>query len=52
MHGLYFAGQINGTAQSGSLELEIADLSRDRDLLMLARLDARDLLAREMSVPT
>lgn len=45
-------GQINGTAQSGALELGLADLSRDRDLLMLARLDARDLLAREMSVPT
>ena len=44
-------GQINGTAQSGALELGLADLSRDRDLLMLARLDARDLLAREMSVP-
>ena len=45
-------GQINGTAQSGALELGLADLSRDRDLLMLARLDARNLLAREMSVPT
>lgn len=37
-------GQINGTAQSGALELGLADLSRDRDLLMLARLDARDEL--------
>jgi ATP-dependent DNA helicase RecG len=45
-------GQINGTAQSGALELGLADLSRDRDLLMLARLDARDLLAQEMTVPT
>ena len=44
-------GQINGTAQSGALELGLADLSRDRDLLMLARLDARDLLAQEMTVP-
>ena len=35
-------GQINGTAQSGALELGLADLSRDRDLLMLARLDARN----------
>ena len=42
-------GQINGTAQSGALELGLADLSRDRDLLMLARLDARDLLAREIT---
>ena len=41
-------GQINGTAQSGALELEIADLSRDRDLLMLARLDARDEIEREV----
>lgn len=43
-------GQINGTAQSGSLELEIADLSRDRDLLMLARLDARDSIEKELFV--
>ncbi|MBO4546915.1 MAG: ATP-dependent DNA helicase RecG [Treponema sp.] len=38
-------GQITGTAQSGALELGLADLSRDRDLLMLARLDAREELA-------
>lgn len=41
-------GQINGTAQSGALELGIADLARDRDLLMLARLDARDEIEREV----
>ena len=41
-------GQINGTAQSGALELGIADLARDRDLLMLARLDARDEIEREI----
>ncbi len=35
-------GQITGIAQSGALELGLADLSRDRDLLMLARLDARN----------
>ncbi len=42
-------GQINGTAQSGALELEIADLSRDRDLLMLARLDARNEIQKGLS---
>ena len=41
-------GQITGTAQSGALELGIADLARDRDLLMLARLDARDEIEREV----
>ena len=41
-------GQINGTAQSGALELGIADLARDRDLLMLARLDARDSIEKEL----
>jgi ATP-dependent DNA helicase RecG len=42
-------GQINGTAQSGALELGIADLARDRDLLMLARLDARDEIEKRLS---
>ncbi len=41
-------GQITGTAQSGVLELGLADLGRDRDLLMLARLDARDEIEREV----
>ncbi len=41
-------GQITGTAQSGALELGIADLARDRDLLMLARLDARDCIEKEL----
>lgn len=41
-------GQINGTAQSGALELGIADLARDRDLLMLARLDARASIEQEL----
>ena len=43
-------GQINGTAQSGALELGLADLSRDRDLLMLARLDARDELVANNNI--
>ena len=43
-------GQITGTAQSGALELGIADLARDRDLLMLARLDARDSIEKELFV--
>ncbi len=41
-------GQITGTAQSGALELGLADLSRDRDLLMLARLDARASIEQEL----
>ena len=41
-------GQINGTAQSGALELGLADLSRDRDLLMLARLDAHASIEQEL----
>ena len=41
-------GQITGTAQSGALELGIADLARDRDLLMLARLDARASIEQEL----
>lgn len=45
-------GQITGTAQSGALELGLADLSRDRDLLMLARLDARDEIQKGLSRET
>ena len=41
-------GQITGTAQSGALELGIADLARDRDLLALARLDARASIEQEL----
>jgi ATP-dependent DNA helicase RecG len=33
-------GEVSGTAQSGYLSLGIADLSRDKDLLSLARYDA------------
>lgn len=33
-------GEVLGTAQSGYLTLGIADLARDKDLLMLARCDA------------
>lgn len=33
-------GEITGTAQSGEMKLGIADLSRDKDLLMQARSDA------------
>ena len=33
-------GQMGGTMQSGYLTLGIADLTRDRDLLRLARYDA------------
>ena len=33
-------GEINGTMQSGDLQLEIADLSRDQKILLAAREDA------------
>lgn len=40
-------GQFFGTAQSGLPELKVADLFRDRELLMQAREDAFALLARD-----
>ncbi len=42
-------GQITGTAQSGDLQLGIADLSRDKDLLLLSRTDAYAQVARATS---
>jgi ATP-dependent DNA helicase RecG len=33
-------GEILGTAQSGYLSLQIADLNRDKDILLQARYDA------------
>lgn len=33
-------GEINGTAQSGALEFKLGDLSRDMELMTLARTDA------------
>jgi len=33
-------GEINGTAQSGALEFKLADLSRDMNIMELARIDA------------
>ena len=33
-------GEVTGTAQSGYLSLNIADLSRDKEILMMARYDA------------
>lgn len=42
-------GQITGTAQSGQLELGIADLSRDKDLLLLSRADAHAQVAQASS---
>ena len=47
-NGITGPGQITGTAQSGALELGIADLARDRDLLALARLDARASIEQEL----
>jgi len=37
-------GEVSGTAQSGYLSLGIADLARDKDLLMQARYDAFEML--------
>ena len=42
-------GQITGTAQSGQLELGIADLSRDKDLLLMSRADAYAQVAKATS---
>lgn len=38
-------GEINGTLQAGALELGIADIIRDKDLLMQARIDAFEMLS-------
>ena len=40
-------GQFTGTMQSGYLSLGIADLTRDRELLRLARYDAFMKLSAE-----
>jgi len=40
-------GEVNGTAQSGDLSLNIADLVRDRDILTLARYDAFSRVKQE-----
>ena len=39
-------GEVSGTAQSGYLTLGIADLARDKDILMQARYDAFEMLRR------
>ncbi len=40
-------GDILGTRQSGGVSLRYVDLARDADLLAQARLDAREMLARD-----
>ena len=45
-------GEVNGTAQSGYLALGIADLSRDRELLAMARYDAFMQLKKERTQAT
>lgn len=40
-------GDIMGTQQSGILDLKIADLSKDGDLVVLAREKAREILLRD-----
>lgn len=40
-------GEFTGTAQSGYMTLGIADLSRDKDILLQARTDAFDLVNNE-----
>jgi ATP-dependent DNA helicase RecG len=40
-------GQIFGTAQSGESDLRVADLDRDKDLLVTARTHARELVAAD-----
>ncbi len=41
-------GEINGTVQSGELTFAIADVTRDRDTMLNARLDAYNTLRREI----
>jgi ATP-dependent DNA helicase RecG len=43
-------GDIMGKQQSGVLNLQIADLVRDKDILLLARQKAMDLLKRDASM--
>ncbi len=43
-------GEVNGTAQSGYLALGIADLSRDREMLAMARHDAFMQLKKERNL--
>src|SRR5574344_579074 len=42
-------GEVTGVAQSGYLTLGIADLSRDKDMLTIARYDAFTQLKKEIS---
>ena len=44
-------GEVSGTAQSGYLTLGIADLARDKDILMQARYDAFEMLRRSSQNP-
>jgi ATP-dependent DNA helicase RecG len=43
-------GDIMGTQQSGVLNLQIADLVRDRDILQIARHEAMKLLKKDASM--
>jgi ATP-dependent DNA helicase RecG len=43
-------GDIMGTQQSGVLNLQIADLVKDRDILKLARHEAIKLLKKDVSM--
>lgn len=45
--GLRGHGQIFGTAQSGESDLRVADLDRDKELLITAREHARELVATD-----
>ena len=39
-------GEMNGTLQSGALEFKIADVSRDKKMLLAARNDAISMLVK------
>ena len=43
-------GDLMGTQQSGVLNLQIADLVKDRDILQLARHEAMKLLKKDASM--
>ncbi|MCQ2592355.1 MAG: ATP-dependent DNA helicase RecG [Treponema sp.] len=45
-------GEMTGTLQAGNLELGIADVARDKDLLVLARFDALENLKKLMQHKT
>lgn len=44
-------GEITGTAQAGNLTLGIADITKDHDILIQARIDAFDYISKQITQP-